>query len=298
MKPPIPPMPLTRRAQNRGRKFICGKRALLLGGRTLVMGILNCTPDSFSDGGEFFQDTGRSLKRIDEMARDGADIIDVGGESTRPGSTGVSAREEMECVIPVIREAARRIDLPISIDTSKSEVAQAAIENGASIVNDVTALKGDPRMARVVAGSGAGVILMHMKGEPRTMQENPLYEDLIGEIISGLRGSIGAALDSGISRDSIMIDPGIGFGKALRHNLEILKNLSAFKALGYPVAIGVSRKAFIGEILKKGVDGRLMGTASACSAAIMNGADVIRVHDTKEMSEVAKMTDAIMGKGI
>jgi dihydropteroate synthase len=260
------------------------------------MGILNLTPDSFSDGGEYFRQEEKALERIEAMARDGADIIDVGGESTRPGSTGVSADEELARVIPVIREASKRARIPISIDTRKAEVAEEAIKSGASIVNDITGLRGDARMASVVARYGVGLVVMHMKGTPRTMQEKPTYENLIQEIIEGLRASLATARKGGIAEDRVAIDPGIGFGKTAQHNLEILNRLSEFRVLGKPLMVGVSRKSFIGKILNKDVKDCLTGTAAACAVAIMNGADIIRVHDVKEMAELARIVDAIMGK--
>ena len=265
--------------------------------RTHVMGILNVTPDSFSDGGEYFNKKDEAIRKIEEMVRDGADIIDIGGESTRPGADNVSAEAELDRVVPIIKEVSRNIGVPISIDTAKAAVAEAAIAGGASIVNDVTGLRGDERMASVVAKGGAGLIVMHMKGTPRTMQENPVYENLIGEIISSLRESIKTALENGVREERIIVDPGIGFGKTVGHNLEILRRLAEFRALGRPIMVGVSRKSFLGKILNADVKERLIGTAAACAIAIMNGASIIRVHDTKEMTEVARVVDAVMGRG-
>ena len=275
----------------------CGRYTLDLDKRVHVMGILNITPDSFSDGGAYFNNTEKSLLRAEEMARDGAGIIDIGGESTRPGSSAVSVDEELDRVIPVIKALSGRIDIPISIDTAKSEVARAAVENGASIVNDVTGLRGDPEMASVVARSGAGLIIMHMKGSPKTMQVEPFYKDLIGEIIESLRESIAIAVGAGVPQDKIVVDPGIGFGKTVRHNLTILNRLSEFKSLGRPIMAGVSRKSFIGAVLNSPVNERLIGTVAAASVAIMNGARMIRVHDTKELVDAARIVDAIMREG-
>lgn len=272
----------------------CGRYTLALGRRAHVMGILNLTPDSFSDGGKYFQDKRKAALRAEEMVRDGADIIDVGGESTRPGSEEVSLNEELDRVIPVIKEISGNIDVPISVDTAKSEVAEAAIENGASIVNDVTGLKGDPRMASVISRTGVGVIVMHMKGSPRTMQLEPSYKDLMREITDSLKESIDIAVNAGVEKDKIVVDPGIGFGKTVRHNLTILNRLSELKVLERPIMVGVSRKSFIGAILNRNANERLIGTAAASSVAIMNGANIIRVHDTKELVEVAKIVDAIL----
>ncbi|NQU95450.1 MAG: dihydropteroate synthase [Candidatus Omnitrophica bacterium] len=266
--------------------------SLNLGQRTHVMGVLNRTPDSFSDGGEFLEEDA-ALRRIRDMVREGADIIDIGGESTRPCSNGVSLSEELARTIPIIRKAAKEIDAPISIDTSKHEVAFRAIQAGASLVNDITGLKSDSKMAEVIASSGAAVCVMHMKGAPCDMQDNPRYEDLMEEIVDGLRESVEIARAAGISPDKIIVDPGIGFGKTVEHNLTIIKRLGELMTLGRPVLIGTSRKSFIGKTLKKSVESRLMGTAATCALAILAGASIIRVHDVKEMVDVARMTDAI-----
>lgn len=262
--------------------------------RTHIMGILNVTPDSFSDGGLYLcQD-----KAVDHglaMEEEGADIIDVGGESSRPGSLPCDVQEEKRRVIPVIRQLAKKVKVPISIDTYKSEVASAALEEGAAIVNDISALGFDPKMAGVVAKHKACVVLMHIKGTPADMQQNPVYKDLIPEIISYLREGLKMADEAGISQ--AIIDPGIGFGKSIAHNLEIIRRLSALKILKRPILIGPSRKSFIGHILNLPSDQRLEGTAAACCAAILNGANIIRVHDIRQMRRVAKMTDAIKGGG-
>ncbi|MFH1479601.1 MAG: dihydropteroate synthase [Candidatus Omnitrophota bacterium] len=264
--------------------------------RTYIMGVLNITPDSFSGDG-IYKKIGHALEKGELLVKEGADIIDVGGESTRPGSKAVSLEEEIERVIPVIEGLKKKVDVPISIDTKKSEVARLALEKGASIVNDITGLEGDSDMARIVASFGAKVVIMHIKGEPSTMQLDPMYDNLIEEIIAKLQELSDRAQASGIKKENIIIDPGIGFGKTLEHNLEILNGLSRFKVLGYPVMVGVSRKSFIGHILEKSPEDRIFGTASSIAIAINNGADIIRVHDVREMAEVAKVADAILKSG-
>ena len=257
------------------------------------MGILNVTPDSFSDGGLFF-DAGIAVERAERMVAEGADIIDVGGESSRPGANSVPTEIEIDRVLPVIEELAKTLKTPVSIDTYKSSVARRALDVGASIVNDISALQGDPDMASVVAEAGVPVVLMHMKGTPKDMQLHPRYDSLIPEIISFLKTRVQAAVDAGISSDQIIIDPGIGFGKTITHNLEIIRRLQEFKSLEKPILIGTSRKSFIGKILDLPADDRLEGTAATVAVAIANGADIIRVHDVKEMARVACMTDAIV----
>jgi len=272
----------------------CGSYSLPLGQKTLVMGILNVTPNSFSDGG-LFLDQQQAIKRGLEIAAEGADIIDVGGESTRPGAEPVSESEELKRVIPVIAALAEKVNVPISVDTSKAKVAQEALKNGATIVNDVTGFKGDPKMAAVLASHpNIAAIAMHIKGEPKTMQLNPVYKDLVAEILAYLRESVKIAVTAGLPATNIFIDPGFGFGKTVAHNLEILKRLKEFKSLGQPLAVGTSRKSTIGYVLGGlPVSERLEGTAATVCAAILNGADLVRVHDVKEMVRVAKMTDAI-----
>ena len=269
-----------------------GNLPLRLKERTHIMGVLNRTPDSFSDGGKFMDDD-EAIRHVKKMVTDGADIIDIGGESTRPGSGSASLQEELERTIPIVKRISKEIGIPISIDTSKHEVAACAMREGATIVNDITGLKRDPKMADVISKSGASVCVMHIKGAPRDMQDDPTYQDLMREIIDSLGESISIALRSGISGDKIIVDPGIGFGKTLEHNLAILNRLAELKALGKPILIGTSRKSFIGKLLNKDIESRLMGTAATSALAIMNGANIIRVHDVKEMVEVAKMTDAV-----
>jgi dihydropteroate synthase len=257
------------------------------------MGVLNVTPDSFSDGGLFLNKE-KAVAHAFRLAEEGADIIDIGGESTRPGSEAVSLQEEIRRTIPVIEVISKRLNIPLSIDTYKAEVAKHAIDAGASIVNDISGLRFDPEMPETVAKAGVPVIIMHIKGKPKDMQQNPFYEALIPEIMDYLRTSIRIAEEAGIAEDKIIIDPGIGFGKTYEHNLEIIKNLQEFTMLGKPVAIGVSRKAFIGKILGNAAPSeRLEGTAAAVAISIFNGANIVRVHDVKEMVKVVKIADSI-----
>ena len=270
----------------------CRGKELSFGRRSLIMGILNVTPDSFSDGG-FYLDVAAAVDRGKEMAKDGADVIDVGGESSRPGASPASAEEELARVLPVVEGLVDEISVPVSIDTCKSEVARRVLETGAHIVNDITALQGDAEMARVVAEMGAGVILMHMRGTPRTMQQSPVYDDVVSDISAWLHCRIEYAETEGIPPDRIIIDPGIGFGKTVNHNLEILRRLDEFRHLNKPILIGTSRKSFIGKILDLPVNSRIEGTAATITWAIAHGADMVRVHDVKVMHRVARMTDAL-----
>jgi dihydropteroate synthase len=272
--------------------LVCGRFRLNLGNGPLLMGILNVTPDSFSDGGRYFTPR-KALARALQMQDEGADLIDVGGESTRPGARRVSASEEMRRVLPVLERVAGRLKIPVSVDTSKAKVAQAALRCGAAMINDVTALK-DPRMAQVLAGAKVPVILMHMRGTPRTMQKNPRYRRLIPEIVSELEDAISKALSAGIPRDRILIDPGLGFGKRPQDNWVLLNQLSVFKALGFPVVIGPSRKSFIGRLLDLPVEERLFGTAAAVALGVANGADIVRVHDVAAMRQVARVAHAVV----
>jgi dihydropteroate synthase len=256
------------------------------------MGVLNVTPDSFSDGGRY-RSVARAVARAERMAEEGADLIDVGGESTRPGAAPVPLDEELRRVIPVIERVARRCRLPISIDTTKAEVARRAIAAGATMVNDVTALRGDPEMAAVVADAGVPVVLMHMRGAPATMQRAPRYRSVMGELLRFFRERIAAAEAAGIDRRRIILDPGIGFGKTLRHNLEILQRLDVLARLGRPILVGPSRKAFLGRLLDLPVGKRLEGTAAAVAAAVLHGARVVRVHDVAAMARVVRVADAI-----
>ena len=266
---------------------------LNLASRTHIMGVLNITPDSFSDGG-LYLDRENAVRQAHFLIESGADILDIGGESTRPGAAAMLLEEELQRTIPVIQAVAKTANVPVSIDTYKSEVARRALDAGASIVNDISGLRFDPAMSKVVAEYGVPVIVMHIKGTPKDMQEHPVYEALIPEIMDYFRYSIRFGADSGIPEDRIIIDPGIGFGKTIDHNLEIIGNLKEFTMLGRPIAIGVSRKSFIGKILG-GVPPacRLEGTAAAVAASILNGANIVRVHDVMEMAKVARVADAI-----
>lgn len=261
------------------------------------MGILNITPDSFYDGGKFF-DCSKAIKHAKKMVEDGADIIDIGGESTRPGSDSISLTEEINRVIPVIKKLVKELNVPISIDTYKYEVAKEALKNGVSLVNDITGLHEDKKIAELIANYKAGVVIMHIKGTPKDMQLNPVYDDLISEIIDYLEDGINVAITNGINKDSIIIDPGIGFGKQTEHNLKIIQKLKKFKPLGFPLLIGPSRKSFIGKILDLPVEERLEGTLAVVSLAIANGANIIRCHDVKECKRVAMVVDAINNRGL
>lgn len=264
--------------------------------RTHVMGIVNVTPDSFADGGRYY-DLEKAVIRGIEMEREGADFIDVGGESTRPGSDAISVEEELRRVIPVIQELKERVSIPISVDTWKSAVARGALEAGATIVNDISGFHFDPEMPEVVGEHGASTILMHIKGTPKTMQQNPTYENVIREVMSYLAEGIDKAQSSGIHQ--IIVDPGIGFGKRLLDNLVILRGLADLQQFGFPVLVGPSRKSFIGMILDVPVEQRLMGTAAAVAAAILSGANIVRVHDVSAMKQVARVVDAIrFGKSV
>ena len=256
------------------------------------MGVLNVTPDSFSDGGSFLNPDA-AVRRGVQMAREGADCLDVGGESTRPGASGVPLEEELRRVLPVIRRLRDAVRVPLSIDTSKAEVASSAIQAGASMVNDVTALRGDAAMAAVVADSGAAVILMHMRGTPRTMQRHPRYHDVVGEVEAFLRGAAGRAQDAGIERSRILVDPGLGFGKTVGHNLALLRALPRFVSLGFPVVVGPSRKAFIGKTLGVEAGGRLAGTLACVAFAHRCGVQIVRVHDVQPAVQLFTMLEAI-----
>lgn len=265
-----------------------------IGSRTLVMGILNVTPDSFSDGGRFI-DADAAVMHGLRMVEDGADILDIGGETTRPGSEPVPADEEIRRVVPVIKELAGRTNIPISIDTNKAAVAQAALDAGALIVNDISAGLFDPDMPGFVASRRCPAILMHIKGTPQDMQINPEYKDLMGEICAFLRERIDVFVAAGADEKMLIVDPGIGFGKKIEHNLEIMRRLRELKSIGRPILMGTSRKSTIGKILGDlPVGERLEGTAATVAISIMNGADIVRVHDVKEMARVSKMTDAIV----
>ena len=258
---------------------------------TLVMGILNLTPDSFSDGGRYPGKTA-ALDRCLEMEDAGADIIDIGGESSRPGSDPVPVDEEKARVLPLIEAAAAKVSVPVSIDSCKPEVARSAVEAGATIINDIFALRQEG-MAQLAAEKGVPVVIMHMQGRPKTMQANPHYTNLIDEIILFLQERIDFGEQFGIARGNIIIDPGIGFGKTVDHNFEIINRLDELNKLGAPILIGPSRKAFIGKTLNRDVDQRLMGTAAACCAAILKGAHIVRVHAVREIKQTVQIADRI-----
>jgi dihydropteroate synthase len=259
------------------------------------MGIVNVTPDSFSDGGLFAGVDAAACHGL-RLIGEGADILDIGGESSRPGAVPVPLEEELRRVLPVIEKLASQRSVPISVDTCKAEVARECLAAGARIINDITALTGDPGMAAMISASRAGVILMHMQGAPATMQNHPHYEDVVGEISLFFEKRLHALTDLGIAQDQIVLDPGIGFGKAVEHNLEILARLEEFQRLGRPVCIGVSRKGFIGKVLDRPIDQRLAGSLAAAGFALSRGtAQIVRVHDVRETRDVVGMIEAIRG---
>lgn len=260
---------------------------------TKLMGVVNVTPDSFSDGGRYL-DADAAVAHGEELVRDGADILDVGGESTRPGAEAVGVEEELARVGPVVKGLAGVAT--VSIDTSKAAVAEAALEAGAAIVNDVTALRGDPEMAGLCAERGAGLVLMHMQGDPRTMQENPVYEDVVEEVKAFLAERLEVAMAAGVDEGRVWLDPGIGFGKTLEHNLELLRRLGELRDLGRPLVVGTSRKAFIGRVDGSEVDDRLGGTIASSVLAFAEGADVVRVHDVAEAAQALKVAAAILNR--
>lgn len=277
----------TRALEIRGRRFA-------LGPRTWLMGVVNVTPDSFSDGGAYF-DAAKAVDRGLELVSEGADIVDVGGESTRPGSRPVPEAEETRRVVPVIEGLRRKTQALLSVDTTKAAVAQSALDAGADIVNDTSAFRFDPAMPGVVARSGAGVVLMHMQGTPLTMQQSPRYDDLIGEIGDFLAERIRVAEAAGIPADRIIVDPGIGFGKSFDHNLEILRRQESFHRLGRPLLLGFSRKAFLGKILELPPGERLEGTIAAAVLSVERGAHILRVHDVGPVARAVRSAEAILG---
>ncbi len=270
----------------------CRKRTLTLGKRTLLMGILNVTPDSFSDGGLFF-DRQRAVSHGVRMVEEGADMIDIGGESTRPGSKPLELEEELRRVIPVIKSLADEVNVPISIDTYKSAVAQKAIEAGAEMINDISGLNFDPSLAEVAAKEDMPIVLMHIRGTPETMQKDIHYDSLFSEILQYLKDSIQRAESAGLDPHQIIVDPGIGFGKTAEDNLLIIRNLSEFRILGKPILLGTSRKSFIGEILNAEVEERLEGTLSSIAAGVLHGANIIRSHDVLQARKAIAVADAI-----
>ncbi len=270
---------------------------LRLGERTLIMGVLNVTPDSFSDGGKFF-DVKSAVRHALAMQLDGADILDIGAESTRPGSLAISATEELRRLLPVLEALRGKLKIPISVDTQKSAVAELALGAGTEMVNDISGLRSDPELASVAAKYGAPLILMHMRGTPRTMQKGPFARDVMRDVLSGLRKSIATATKFGVKQSQIVIDPGIGFGKSYSQNYELLAKLRELAKLGYPVLVGTSRKGFLGTTLAKNgkpasADERMWATAATVAASILNGAYIVRVHDVAEMKQVALTIDAL-----
>lgn len=266
---------------------------LSLAERVHVMGILNVTPDSFSDGGRYV-DADAACAHAMAMIEQGADLLDIGAESSKPGAVAIDEEEERRRLLPIVRELCRRTTIPLSIDTTKAAIAEEALDAGAALINDISALRFDPRMASVVARSGAGVILMHMQGTPATMQRTASYTYVVEDVRAFLAARLEVAQQAGIPRDRILLDPGIGFGKNCEHNVTLLNHLDAFQTLGRPIVVGVSRKAFLGKILGRTIDERLMGTAGAVAVAIMKGARVVRVHDVAPIRDVVKIVEAIM----
>jgi dihydropteroate synthase len=270
-----------------------GGKQLTLGQQTLVVGVLNVTPDSFSDGG-LYDRADRAIEHALRMEADGADLIEVGGESTRPGAARLSATDELARVAPVLKALGKRLRVPLAIDTYKSEVARAAIDLGASVVNDISALRFDPLIGAVAAVSRAALVLMHMRGEPATMQQMPPSRDIFAEIDEDMHVALRAAEGRGVGRQQIIIDPGIGFGKTAEQNLAILNHLDRFAPLDLPLMIGTSRKRFIGSLTGRAEDERLYGTAASVAAAILRGAHLVRVHDVREIVDVVRVADAIL----
>jgi len=275
--------------------IVIGKRTFDFTKRTYIMGILNVTPDSFSDGGKY-SNLESAVFHAEKMAEEGADIIDIGGESTRPGSECISAEEEINRVIPVIERLAQKIAIPISIDTTKAKVAKAALSAGASMVNDISGLHFDVQMPDVIAKAKVPVCLMHIQGTPQSMQVNPIYSDLLGEIIDYLQEGLAIAKRAGILHEQIIIDPGIGFGKTTEQNLVIVRKLKELKVLGCPILVGPSRKSVIGKILDLPVDDRLEGTLALVALSIASGANLVRVHDVKQAKRTAVITEAVLGR--
>lgn len=300
---PAPPRERTRKVAKQGVIEIAPRAAgiwplprtnLPWGERTLIMGVVNVTPDSFSDGGRFLE-TGAAVEQGLKLLAEGADVLDIGGESTRPGSDPTSPADELKRVLPVIQGVMERAPRAvISIDTYRTQVASEAIAAGAQVINDVTALRGDSAMAALAASSGAGLVLMHMRGQPKTMQVNPEYDDVVGEVGAMLAARAQAAQAAGVARERIVLDPGIGFGKNLQHNLTLIRNLGRLRAVGYPVLLGASRKAMLGMITGKASDQRLWSTIGVHVAGAMLGADMVRVHDVEPVRDAILAADAVL----
>lgn len=272
--------------------LVLGGRVLPLADRVHIMGVLNVTPDSFSDGGRYV-DPDAAVAHALSMVEQGADVLDIGAESSQPGAVPIDEEEERRRLISVVRAVCRRTTVPVSVDTTKASIAQEALDVGAALINDISALRFDARMGDVVAKSGAGLILMHMQGTPQTMQRAAQYTDVVEEVRQFLKARLEAAREAGIQTERILLDPGIGFGKNCQHNVVLLDRLDAFHTLGRPLVIGVSRKAFIGKILGRPVGERLMGTAGAVAVAVMKGARMVRVHDVAPIRDVVKMVESI-----
>ena len=281
-------------------------RTLILGPRTLVMGVLNVTPDSFSDGGNFLSQE-KAVQHALQMERDGADLIDIGAESTRPGSVGINAEEEWSRLAPVLAALRTRLKIPVSVDTRKSEIAAKAIESGAELINDVSGLKHDPRIAKISARARVPLILMHMRGEPQTMQQKPFARDALKDVSQGLRTSVSIARKAGVANSQIVLDPGIGFGKSYAQNYELLAELPQLAKLGFPLLVGTSRKGFIGKTLAQNAkiaasaqtagvaaEIKIWGTAATVTASILQGAHIVRVHDVAQMLSVARVADCML----
>jgi len=275
---------------------------LVLGRKTLVMGVLNVTPDSFSDGGEYLN-VQQAVEHALQMQRDGADIVDIGAESTRPGSAETPVAEELARLLPVLESLRGKLKIPVSVDTQKAAVAEIAIGAGAAMINDVSGLRRDPRLAEVVAHHGVPLILMHMRGTPRTMQKLPFAKDVMKNVLNGLRESVSTARKAGIAKNKIIVDPGIGFGKSLEQNYELLAKLDEIAKLGYPLLVGTSRKGFLGKTLARNgepapAEKRIWGTAATVTASILGGAHIVRVHDVTEMAQVARVADSILDNAL
>jgi dihydropteroate synthase len=275
-------------------------RTLILGERTLVMGVLNITPDSFSDGGAYL-DSEAAIARALQLEHDGADILDIGGESTRPGADSINTEEELRRILPVMEALRGKLRIPMSVDTRRADVAEAALAAGAEILNDVSGLRMDPRLGEVARRARAPLILMHMRGTPQSMQRGPFARDVIRDVMAGLRDAVARARRAGLAKAQLLLDPGIGFGKKYEQNFEILARLPEFARLGCPIVIGTSRKAFLGKALARPggpnapPEERLLGTAATVTASVLGGAHIVRVHDVAEMVRVAHVADAILG---
>ncbi|HMI52503.1 MAG TPA: dihydropteroate synthase [Candidatus Saccharimonadales bacterium] len=290
--------PLNRMTVRRKFKLALPSGTLTLGVRTLVMGVLNVTPDSFSDGGKFYTNE-HAIAQALRIEREGADLLDIGAESTRPGSAGVTIEEELRRLLPVLGSVRRLLKIPISIDTQKAEVAEAAIKAGAQIINDVSGLRGDTRIAAVAARHGVPLILMHRRGEPRTMQKGPFARDVMKDVTAGLQRSVALAVKAGVRKAQIILDPGIGFGKNYQQNYELLQKLAQFGKMGFPLLVGTSRKAFLGATLARNgkplpPEERIWATAATVTASILHGAHIVRVHDALEMVQVARVADCCL----